>query len=64
MARVLMGDKTYNLRAGPGWVVEFKAGQDYPEVKREWADEIVAKGFGKELTLRSRPATRKAPKRK
>jgi hypothetical protein len=63
MARVLIGEKTYNLKAGPNWVVEFKAGQEYPEVKREWVDEIVAKGFGKELPLRSRP-TKRAAKRK
>lgn len=42
---------------------QFLAGRIYPEVKREWGDEMVAKGQAVELAQRSRPATRRAKPR-
>lgn len=42
---------------------QFIAGRIYPEVKRSWGDEMVARKEAIELKQQSRPATRRAPKR-
>jgi hypothetical protein len=42
---------------------QFIAGRIYPEVKRAWGDEMVARGEAIELRGQTRPETRRAPKR-
>lgn len=43
---------------------QFIAGRTYPEVKRAWGEEMVARKQAVELRQQSRPAAPRRPKRK
>lgn len=43
---------------------QFIAGRIYPEVKRDWGEDMVQRKEAIELKQQSRPSTRRLPKRK
>lgn len=42
---------------------QFVAGRIYPEVKREWGEEMISRGEAIAMSQQSRPAIRRRPAR-